>query len=338
MKRAFLALSLAVILGLPGHVSHAQTLKTVRDRGFLLCGVSQGLPGFSSPDDKGNWTGLDVDVCRAIAAAVLNDPTKVLFVPLSAKVRFTALQSGEIDLLSQNSNWTLTRDASLGLNDAGVTYYDGQGFMVRKASKIHSPLEFDTASVCVQTGSAAEQNVAEYFKANDVRYEIMAFRTAEEALKVYETGRCDTYTSDISQLYSDRLKLANPSEHVVLQKIISKEPLGPAVRRGDDQWLDVVKWTLFAMLNAEELGITQKNIDQMSESDKPELRRVLGADGNPGECLGLTRDWVVRIVKAVGNYGESFDRNLGAYSELGIARGLNRLWIHGGLQYAPPIR
>jgi general L-amino acid transport system substrate-binding protein len=210
--------------------------------------------------------------------------------------------------------------------------------MVRKTSKIHSPLEFDTASICVQAGTANEQNVADYFKGNDIGYEIIAFGTANEALKAYETGRCGTYTSDASQLYSDRLRLANPSEHVVLQKIISKEPLGPVVRRGDDQWLDLVKWTLFAMLNAEELGITQKNVDQISESDRPELKRVFGAAGTLGEQLGLTKDWVVRIVKAVGNYGESFDRNLGADSKLGIARGLNRLWNHGGLQYAPPIR
>jgi len=338
MKRALLALSLASILGLSGHATQAQTLKTVRDRGFLSCGVSQALPGFSSADDRGNWAGLGVDVCRAIAAAVLNDPTKVLFVPLSAKERFTALQSGEIDLLSQNSNWSLTRDASLGLNDAGVTFYDGQGFMVRKTSKIHSPLEFYTASICVQTGTTNERNVADYFTANDLRYEIVAFATADEALEAYGKGRCDTYTSDVSQLYSDRLKLADPGEHVVLQKIISKEPLGPAVRRDDDQWHDIVKWTLFAMLDAEELGVTQKNIDRIVESDQPELKRVFGSDANLGQHLGLTRDWVVRIVKAVGNYGEAFDRNLGAYSELGIARGLNRLWIHGGLQYAPPIR
>jgi general L-amino acid transport system substrate-binding protein len=213
-----------------------------------------------------------------------------------------------------------------------------QGFMVRKTSKIHSPLEFDTASNCVQTGTTNEQNVADFFKANDLRYEIVAFATADEALKGYGNGRCDTYTSDLSQLYFDRLRLADPSEHVVLQKIISKKPLGPAVRRVDDQWHDIVKWTLFAMLDAEELGVTQKNIDQMSESDAPELKGVFGSDANLGQHLGLTRDWVVRIVKAVGNYGESFDRNLGAYSELGIARGLNRLWIHGGLQYAPPIR
>jgi general L-amino acid transport system substrate-binding protein len=231
--------------------------------------VSWALPGFSSADGKGNWTGLCVDVCRAIAAAVLSDPTKVLFVPLSAKERFTALQSGEIDLLSQNSNWSLTRDASLGLNDAGVTYYDGQEFMVRKTSKIHSPLEFDTASICVHTGTTNERNVADYFRANDLRYEIIAFTTADEALKTYGKGRCGTYTSDASQLYSDRLKLADPSERVVLQKIISKEPLGPAVRRGDDQWHDIVKWTLFAMLDAEELGVTQKTIDQIVESDQP---------------------------------------------------------------------
>ncbi|RIK98206.1 MAG: amino acid ABC transporter substrate-binding protein [Proteobacteria bacterium] len=338
MKRVCMMLSVLAAAAVTAQAASAQTLKSVTDRGMLSCGVSQGLPGFSSPDDKGNWTGLDVDVCRAIAAAVLNDPTKVKFVPLSAKDRFTALQSGEIDVLSRNSTWTLSRDTALGLNYTGVTYYDGQGFMVRKALKVNSALELNSASICVQTGTTNEQNVGDYFKANNMKYELIAFATADETIKSYELGRCDVFTSDVSQLYAMRLKFAAPNDHTVLPEVISKEPLGPLVRQGDDQWFDIVKWTLFAMINAEELGVTQKNVEEMAKSGKPELRRMLGGDGNLGETLGLSKDWVVRIVKAVGNYGEAFDRNVGAGSRLGIARGLNKLWNQGGIQYAPPIR
>src|SRR4051812_15061286 len=338
MKRVTLALTLALAPALASVGAHAETLKTVKDRGMVACGVSQGLPGFSSPDDKGNWTGLDVDVCRAVAAAIFNDPTKVKFVPLSAKDRFTALQSGEVDVLSRNTTWTLSRDTSLGVNFTGVTYYDGQGFLVRKSLKVNSALELNSASICVQTGTTNEQNVADYFKGNNMKYEVIAFGTADETVKAYESGRCDVFTSDVSQLYAERLKVAVPADHAVLPEVISKEPLGPMVRHGDDQWFDIVKWTLFAMVAAEELGITQKNADEMAKSDKPELKRVFGTDGNLGEQLGLTKDWVSRIVKAVGNYGESFDRNVGAGSKLGIARGLNNLWNKGGIQYAPPIR
>ena len=314
------------------------TLQGIKDRGSLSCGVSQGLPGFSAPDDKGTWMGLDVDVCRALAAAIFNDPTKVKFVPLSAKDRFTALQSGEIDVLSRNSTWTLSRDTSLGLNYTGITYYDGQGFMIRKSLKVNSALELNSASICVQTGTTNEQNVSDYFKGNNMKYELIAFGTADETVKAYESGRCDVFTSDVSQLYAERLKLAAPNDHAVLPEVISKEPLGPVVRHGDDQWFDIVKWTLFAMINAEEYAITQKNVDEMAKSSKPELKRIFGTDGNLGEQLGLTKDWVTRIIKATGNYGESFDRNVGAGSKLGIARGLNKLWNQGGLQYAPPIR
>ncbi|NVN86199.1 MAG: amino acid ABC transporter substrate-binding protein [Rhodopseudomonas sp.] len=338
MKRVSLVLSLAIVAGFTTQAVNAQTLKTVKDRGILSCGVSQGLPGFSAPDDKGNWTGLDVDICRAIAAAVFDDATKVKFVPLSAKDRFTALQSGEIDVLSRNTTWTVSRDTSLGANFTGVTYYDGQGFLVKKSLKVNSALELNSASICVQTGTTNEQNVADYFKGNNMKYEVIAFGTADEAIKAYESGRCDVFTSDVSQLYAQRLKLATPADHGVLPEVISKEPLGPLVRHGDDQWFDIVKWTLFAMLNAEELGINQSNVLEMGKSDKPELKRVFGTDGNLGEQLGLTKDWVTRIVKAVGNYGESFDRNVGAGSKLGIARGLNQLWNKGGIQYAPPIR
>lgn len=347
MKRLSLGLSLALATAVTFHAAHAQspdkprdrgTLQSVKDRGSLSCGVSQGLPGFSAPDDKGNWAGLDVDVCRAIAAVVLDDPMKVKFVPLSAKDRFTALQSGEIDVLSRNSTWTLSRDTSLGLNYTGITYYDGQGFLVRKSLKVNSALELNSASICVQTGTTNEQNIADYFKGNNMKYEVIAFGTNDEAVKAYESGRCDVFTTDVSGLYADRLKLANAADHVVLPEVISKEPLGPMVRHGDDQWFDIVKWTLYAMVAAEELGITQKNVDEMAKSDKPEIKRAVGTDGNLGEQLGLTKDWLVRIVKAVGNYGESFERNVGAGSKLGIARGLNNLWSKGGIQYAPPIR
>src|SRR5919108_483173 len=338
MKRVSLVVTLALAAGLSAQAASAQTLKTVKDRGMLSCGVSQGLPGFSTPDDKGNWTGLDVDICRAIAAAIFNDPSKIKFVPLSAKDRFTALQSGEIDVLSRNTTWTISRDTSLGANFTGVTYYDGQGFLVKKSLKVNSALELNSASVCVQTGTTTEQNLADYFKGNNMKYEVIAFSTADETIKAYESGRCDVFTTDVSQLYAERLKVANPADHVVLPEVISKEPLGPMVRHGYDQWFDIVKWTLFVMLNAEELGVSSRNVDESLKSNQPEIRRLLGVEGNFGEQLGLTKDWIVRIVKQVGNYGEVFDRNVGANSKLGISRGLNRLWTKGGIQYAPPIR
>jgi general L-amino acid transport system substrate-binding protein len=338
MKRVSLALTvaLATAIAVPG-AHAADTLQAVKDRGKLACGVSQGLPGFSNPDDKGNWTGIDVDVCRAVAAAIFNDPTKVAFVPLSAKDRFAALQSGEIDVLSRNTTWTLSRDDTYGAF-TGVTYYDGQGFMVKKSLKVNSALELNSASVCVQTGTTTEQNLADYFKANNMKYEVIAFAGADETIKAYDSGRCDVFTTDMSGLYAERLKLANPGDHVVLPEIISKEPLGPMVRFGDDKWFNIVKWTLFAMVNAEEMGVTQKNVDEMAKSDKPELKRAFGTDGNLGEQLGLTKDWFYRIIKAEGNYGEMFERNVGAGSKLQIARGLNQLWNKGGIQYAPPIR
>jgi general L-amino acid transport system substrate-binding protein len=338
MKRVSLAVALALAAGLWAQPAAAQTLKVIKERGTLSCGVSQGLPGFSTPDDKGNWTGLDVDICRALAAAIFDDPSKIKFVPLSAKDRFPALQSGEVDVLSRNTTWTLQRDTALGANFAGVNYYDGQGFLVKKSLNVNSALELSNASVCVQTGTTTEQNLADYFKGNKMKYEVIAFTGADETVKAYESGRCDVFTSDVSQLYAERLKLANPADHVVLPEVISKEPLGPMVRHGDDQWFDIVKWTLFAMINAEEMGVTQKNVDEMAKSDKPEFRRAFGLDGNLGEQLGLTKDWFYKIIKAVGNYGESFDRNVGSGSKLQIARGLNQLWNKGGIQYAPPIR
>jgi general L-amino acid transport system substrate-binding protein len=336
MKRATFLLA-ALALGAFVTTASAQTLKAVKDRGSLICGVGQGVAGFSLPDDKGNWTGFDVDFCRAIAAAVLNDPSKVKFTPLSAKDRFEPIKTGGIDLLSRNTTWTLSRDVAFG-NFAGITYYDGQGFMVRKALKVNSALELNGASVCTQTGTTTELNLADYFRANNMKYEVIAFGTADETVKAYESGRCDAFTTDVSQLYAEKLKLANASDHVILPEVISKEPLGPLVRHGDDQWFDIVKWVHFGMLNAEELGVSSKNVDEAMKSNQPEIRRLLGVEGNFGEQLGLTKDWMVRVLKQVGNYGEVFDRNLGPNSKLGISRGLNRLWTKGGIQYAPPIR
>src|SRR5580704_4005033 len=338
MKRVSLVVTIALAAGLSAQAASAQTLKTVKDRGMLACGVSQGLPGFSNPDDKGTWAGFDVDICRAIAAAIFNDPTKVKYVPLSAKDRFEPLKSGDIDILARNSTWTSSRDATQNLTFTAVNYYDGQGFMVRKSLKVNSALELNGASICTQTGTTTELNLSDYFRANNMKYEVIAFATADETVKAYEAGRCDAFTTDVSQLYAEKLKLATPGDHVILPEIISKEPLAPAVRRGDDQWLALVKWVQFAMLDAEELGVSSKTVDEALKSPQPEIKRLVGTEGNYGEQLGLTKDWVVRIVKLVGNYGESFDRNVGTGSRLGISRGLNRLWTKGGIQYAPPIR
>lgn len=316
----------------------ARTLDRVKQRGFLTCGVSQGLPGFSTPGHDGRWTGIDVDLCRGVAAAIFNDATKVRFIGLPAKDRFTALQTGEIDVLSHDTTWTLSRDASLGLNFTGVTYYDGQGFMVRKSLQITSARELGGASVCTQTGTTTELNAADFFKANNMKYEIVTFESPDETVKAYDSGRCDAFTNDMSSLFAQRQKLSAPDEHVILDDVISKEPLGPAVRQGDDEWFDIVKWTLFAMIDAEELGISSQNLDQAVTSKRPDVRRFLGVEGDHGTRMGLTPDWCARIVRLVGNYAEIFDRNVGAKSKLQIPRGVNRLWTQGGIQFAPPIR
>ncbi|HEX2652138.1 MAG TPA: amino acid ABC transporter substrate-binding protein [Xanthobacteraceae bacterium] len=339
MKRVIMIIAAAATLGLAAPAANAQQmLNTIKQRGMLNCGSNPTLAGFGLPDAQGNWTGLDIDFCRAVAAAIFNDPKKIKFVPLTAKDRFTALQSGEVDVLARNTTWTSSRDTQLGLNFTGVNYYDGQGFITRKSLKVNSALELNDAAICVQQGTTTELNLADYFRANKMKLKTVTFNTADEAVKAYDAGRCDAYTTDASGLYAERLRLVNPNDHVVLPEIISKEPLGPAVRHGDDQWFDIVKWVHYAMLNAEELGITSKNIDEMLKSDKPDVKRFVGTEGNYGEQLGLTNDWAVRIVKHVGNYGEVFDRNVGAGSKLGIARGLNALWTKGGLQYSPPIR
>ena len=339
MKSAtkFFAVAAAALIGTAGAAS-AQTLDRVKQRGQLSCGVNVGLAGFSAPDDKGNWTGLDVEYCRAIAAAVLGDATKVRFVPTTAKERFTALQSGEIDVLSRNTTWTLGRDSSLGLSFAGTNYYDGQGLMVKKALKVKSAKELDGATVCVQTGTTTELNLADYFRVNKMAYKPVVFEKADEILQAYQAGRCDVYTTDASGLYAQRLQMQVPDDHIVLPEIISKEPLGPSVRQGDSQWFTIVKWVHFALLNAEEAGITKVNVDQMLNSTNPDIRRILGKEGEFGKGIGLNGDWAYQIVKQVGNYGEIFDKTVGAGSRINIARGQNNLWTKGGLQYAPPIR
>jgi general L-amino acid transport system substrate-binding protein len=316
----------------------AGTLDQVKARGELLCGVSTGLPGFSLPDEKGNWTGLDVDTCRAVAAAVLGDATKIKFVPLTAKERFTALQSGEIDMLSRNSTWTHTRDTSLGVTFTGVNYYDGQGFMVQSALGVKSALELDGASVCIQAGTTTELNMADYFRLNKMTYKSITYDTSDQTIQAFAAGRCDILTSDQSQLYALRSKLDDPSKAAVLPEVISKEPLGPVVRQGDDAWFSIVKWTLFAQLNAEEFGVTSENADAMLKSDNPEIQRLLGVNGDVGAKMGLGANWAFAAIKQVGNYGEMFERNVGVNTPLKIARGLNGLWSKGGLQYAPPVR
>jgi general L-amino acid transport system substrate-binding protein len=310
----------------------------VKNKGHIQCGVSQGLIGFSQPDDENRWTGLDVDFCRGVAAAIFNDPEAVRFTPLTAKDRFTALQSGEVDILSRNTTWTMSRDTQLGLKFAGVTYYDGQGFMVRRDLGVTNAGELGGASVCTQTGTTTELNLADYFRANNMDYEVVAFENNAEVIDAYDAGRCDVFTTDASGLYATRLRLANPDEHMVLPEIISKEPLGPVVQQGDDEWFNVVKWTYYAMLVAEELGVDSGNIDSMMDSDNPEIRRLVGVEGSFGEAIGLSNDWAVNIIKAVGNYGEIFDRNVGPDTPLEIERGVNALWTDGGIQYGMPIR
>ena len=317
--------------------AQAGTLDDVKSKGFVQCGVSQGLPGFSDFDDKNNWFGVDVDVCRAVAAAAFGDASKVKYTPLSAKERFTALQSGEIDVLSRNTTWTNTRDTSLGLNFAGVNYYDGQGFMVRNDLGVNSALELGGAAVCTNTGTTTELNAADYFRANNMDYKIVAFEKADEVVAAYDAGRCDVYTTDQSGLYAQRIKLEDPGAHKVLPEVISKEPLGPVVRQGDDAWFNLVKWSLFCMVNAEEMGVSSENLADMMSSDNPGIKRLLGSEGAFGENLGVSNSWCHDIVAQVGNYGESFARNL-SVEPLNIARGVNALWSDGGLQYAPPIR
>jgi general L-amino acid transport system substrate-binding protein len=315
-----------------------RTLKRTIRRGEVQCGVNTGLPGFSIPDDKGNWTGFDVDFCRAVAAAIFDDPKKAKFVPLDANERFKELQSRKVDILSRNSTWSMSRETNYDLYFPAVAYYDGQGFMVPKARNIDSALDLNGSKVCVQSGTTTELNLADYFRTNNMKYEAMKFGKLDEVVKAYESGKCDTLTTDTSQLYALRLTLSKPDDQVILPDVISKEPLAPVVRQRDDDWMMIVKWTLYAMINAEELGITSKNIDEALKSKKPDVMRLVGTEGTYGEDLGLTKDWAARIIRHVGNYGEVYDRNVGSESKLHIPRGLNQVWSAGGIQYAPPIR
>jgi len=336
MKRLyFLIIGFALLSA--SHARAQGTLDAVQKKGFVQCGVNGGaLAGFSAPDSKGVWKGLDVDLCRAIAAAVFGDASKVRYTPLTAQQRFTALQSGEIDVLSRNTTWTMSRDTSLGLNFAGVSFYDGQGFMVPRRLNVKSAKQLNGATVCVQPGTTTELNLSDYFRANRMIFKPVVIETLPEVLNAYFSGRCDVFTTDISGLVSSRGSRApNPAEHIILPEVISKEPLGPAVRHGDDRWFDIVKWTLFATIEAEELGLTSKNIDQQAGSKDPAVQRFIGATGDFGKMLGLDNRWALNIVKQVGNYGESFDANL---KPLGFERGLNQLWSKGGILYAPPIR
>lgn len=337
MKHAFY---LTMAIGLAGSsAALAGTLDDVKARGHVQCGVTQGVPGFSNPDDKGNWTGFDVDVCRAVAAAVLGDADAVKYTPLSNTERFTALQSGEVDILSRTTTRTLNRDTALGLNFAPVVFYDGQGFMVRESSGLKSALDLNGASVCVSAGSTTELNLADYFSANGMTYAPVRFEKADEVLAAYDAGRCDVYTSDRSGLAARRLVMQNPAEHVMLPETISKEPLAPVVRHGDDQWFDIVTWTVYALIGAEEMGVTQSNIEDMKANGSPDVKRLLGgSETSIGEWLGLDNDWAARALGSIGNYGELWARHLGPDTPLKIERGLNQLYTAGGIQYAPPIK
>ena len=328
---------LAITLAGAAAPAFAGTLDTIKSKGFVQCGVNTGLPGFGDPDSSGNWTGLDVDYCRAIAAAVFGDASKVKFTPLDAKERFTALQSGEVDVLIRNTTLTMTRDTSLGFMFTGVNYYDGQGFMVKKSLNVGSVKDLDGASVCVQSGTDTEFNLADYFKHNNMKYSPVAFEKLPDALAAFDSGRCDAYTTDLSGLYANRLGLKAPDENVILPEIISQEPLGPSVRQDDVQWFSIVKWVHYALLDAEQYGITKANIDDMLKSDNPAIQRLLGVTGDFGKAMGVSKEWAYNAIEAVGNYGEIFERNVGKDSPLKISRGVNRLWTDGGIQYGMPI-
>ena len=340
IQRPLLAASLLALMGSVATPAFAgKTLAAIKSRGMLNCGVNPSLPGFAAADSQGNWTGLDVDVCKAVAATVLNDAAKVKWTPLNATQRFAVLQAGEIDILSRNTTWTLNRDASLGLHFTGTTYYDGQGFMVTKKSKITSAKTLKGATVCVQSGTTTEKNLNDFSKVNKLNIKPVVFDTQEATNKAYFAGRCQAYTTDASGLASVRNKEAtNPDDHVILPDLISKEPLGPSVRRGDDEFFAIVKWVVYALIEAEEYGITQANVDQMKSSTDPVVQRILGTSEDTGKLLGLDKEWAYRAIKAGGNYGEMFERNVGPKSTLKLPRGLNNQWNKGGLMYAPPVR
>jgi general L-amino acid transport system substrate-binding protein len=338
-KKVMAGIFAAGLVGAAGTAYAGKDLDAIKARGQLLCGVSTGVAGFASADSQGKWTGIDVDVCRAVAAAIFGDADKVKFIPTTAQQRFTALQSGEVDLLVRTTTYTLTRDTALGFDFTGINYYDGQGFMVNKKLGVKSAKELNGATVCVQPGTTTELNLADYFRANKMTFKPVVIEKIEEVRAAFFAGRCDVFTTDASGLYATRAANApTPDDYIILPEIISKEPLGPVVRHGDNQFADIVRWAFYAMLEAEEYGITSKNVDEMLKSDNPAIKRILGVTPGMGKALGVDEKWVYNIIKQVGNYGEVFDRNVGAGSALKIARGQNALWTQGGLQYAPPIR
>jgi general L-amino acid transport system substrate-binding protein len=338
MQNKVLTIALAAALGLTATAAHAQTLDAVKAKGYIQCGVTGGVPGFSAPDANNVWAGLEVDFCRAVAAAIFDDPDAVRYTPLTSQERFAALSAGEIDILSRTTTWTMSRDTDLGISFVGTMYYDGQGFMVREEDGIESALDLSGAAVCIESGTTTELNAADYFAANGMDFTPVVFTDQDEVVKAFEDGRCDVYTTDASALAAERSKFANPDDYTILPEIISKEPLGPVVRQGDDQWFKINRWAYYALVEAEELGVTQANVDEMLGSDNPAVRRLLGVEGEFGTPLGLTNDWAYRIVKHIGNYGESYDRHVGPNTDIGLERGLNALWTDGGLQYAMPIR
>ena len=338
MQKALVSIAIAASLGLGATAAQAATLDDVKAKGYIQCGVTGGVPGFSAPDANNNWTGLEVDFCRAVAAAVFDDPEAVRYTPLTSQERFAALSAGEIDILSRTTTWTMSRDTDLGIMFAGTMYYDGQGFMVRKADGIASALDLSGAAICIESGTTTELNAADYFETNGMDYQPVVFTDQDEVVKAFEDGRCDVYTTDSSALAAERSKFGNPDDYAILPEIISKEPLGPSVRQGDEQWFYINRWTYYALLEAEELGVTSANVDEMLGSDNPAIKRLLGVEGDFGTPIGLTADWAYRILKHVGNYGESFAKHVGPETDIGLERGLNALWTDGGLQYAMPIR
>ncbi len=338
MNRRVPAFTIAFFTAMTALSAQADTLQDVRDKGYLDCGVAAGAAGFSAQDADGNWTGLEVDYCRAMAAAIFDDPDAVRFTPLTTGERFDALTSGVVDVLSRTTTWTMGRDTQLGINFAGVMFYDAQGFMVRADDGYSSALELGGANICIESDTTTELNAADFFSANSLEFNPVLFGEQAEVVKAYEDGRCDAYSSDTSALASERQRLADPDAHIILPEIISKEPLGPAVRQGDEKWFSIARWTYFALLDAEELGVNQLNVDDMLVSDSPAVKRLLGVDADFGSPIGLTPDWAFRIIKHVGNYGEIYARHVGLQTPIGIARGINELWTRGGIQYAPPIR
>ena len=339
MSNKLLKIALSAAIGLTATAVHAQTLGEVKARGHVLCGVTEGVPGFSNPDANNNWTGLEVDYCRALASAIFDDPEAVRYTPLTSAVRFESLANGNVDVLSRTTTWTMTRDTDYGLSFVGTMFYDGQGFLTKAADGIASALDLSGAAVCIEVGTTTELNAADYFAANGLDLSnAVTFVSRSEVVQAYLDGRCDVYTTDSSAIAAERTEFPDPSAHVILPEIISKEPLGPVVRSGDTEWFNIARWTYFALLNAEELGVTQANVDDMLGSDNPEIKRLLGVEGDFGSPIGLTPDWAYRIIKHVGNYSEAYERHVGENTPLAIPRGINALWTDGGIQYAPPIR